>query len=358
REVLKDEKLIPYLVDFSPFMSESAELADIILPDVVAVERHDLASSPTALLPWATMTDPPNKPRGKARDVRETLKQIVEAIDADGSRGMKKYWAFANAKQWVKQEVDATATLKEAYKKLKKDGVWPSYGKIDLMTRKIVKKGEPVEAKYGAYKTPGFATPSGKIEIATPSWQENPRHATMAAQEFVLATFKVAYHTLSMTSNLKYLAELWHSNPLWINKEVAFKLGIGDGEFVRITSEAGYMVTRAWLTQGIHPRVVGISTSVGRSAYGRVALADPLERVPFARKEHEDPDIDDNIWWRDSGVNPNDIIPIAIDPQSGVQSWNDTVVTVSPAKLGDRYGDIKVSNAKHLAIYKRLLGQA
>ena len=49
REVLKDQNLIPYLIDFSPFMSETAELADLILPDVVDVERHDVASSSVAV---------------------------------------------------------------------------------------------------------------------------------------------------------------------------------------------------------------------------------------------------------------------------------------------------------------------
>ncbi|MBT3915232.1 MAG: molybdopterin-dependent oxidoreductase [Rhodospirillaceae bacterium] len=358
REVMGDEKLIPYLVDFSPFMSESAELADIILPDLVAVERYDLASSPTALLPWAGMTVPPVKPRGSARDVRETVKKIIEKVDADGSRGMKQYWAFSNARDWVKKEVEATAPLKKRYKKLRSKGVWPSYGKIDPATRQIIRKGEPVTAEYKTYQKSGFATPSGKIEITAPAWSANPRHAAMGKNEFVLTTFKVAYHTLSMTSNLKYLAELWHSNPLWINWQAAKEMGIKDGENVRVTSDVGYMVTQAWLTNGIHPHAVGISTSVGRSAYGRVALADPDERAPFVRREHEDPDIEDNIWWRDGGVNPNDIIPITLDPQSGVQAWNDTVVKITPAKFGDRYGDIKVSNAKHLAIYRKLLGQS
>jgi anaerobic selenocysteine-containing dehydrogenase len=116
------------------------------------------------------------------------------------------------------------------------------------------------------------------------------------------------------------------------------------------------MVTKAWVTQGIHPRVVGVSTSVGRSAYGRVAQADPDANAPFAHEGQEDLDIDENLWWRDAGINPNDIIPLAIDPESGAQTWNDTVVTVSPAKSGDKYGDIKVDNAKHFAIYKKLLG--
>ncbi len=354
REVLKDSKLIPYIVDFSPFMSETAELADIILPDVVDVERHDVASSPTALWPWISMSYPSIKARGEAQDVRVTLKKLVEAIDPDDSRGMKKYWAFADTKQWVKQAVNATPGTKEkSYKKLRSKGVWPQYGKIDPATRHIVKKGRPVEAKYRTFDPAGFPTPSKRIEIHTPAWSEHPRHTDMKPGEFVLVTFKVAYQTLSMTSNLKYLAELWHSNPLWINREVARELGIGDGELVRVTSEAGHMVTKAWLTNGIHPQVVGMSTSVGRTAYGRVARADPHAHASFAREEQEDADIDHNLWWRDPGTNPNDIVPISIDPETGAQAWNDTVVRVTPPEPDDEYGDIKVDNAKHFELYKK-----
>jgi len=363
REVLKDEKLIPYLIDFSPFMSETADLADIILPDVVSVERDDLASSPTALLPWASISIPGVMVRGEAQDVRITLKKIIETIDPAGSRNMKRYWAFKDTADWVKQEVEATPDLKGSYKKLKSKGVFPDYGKLDSTGRKILKKGDPVEPSYHTYRESGFSTSSGKIEInaqsvekkglsALPTWNEDPRLASIKPDEFVLSTYKVANQTLSRTSNIKYLAELWHSNPLWINKEVAQKLKIADGSLVRITSEVGYLVTKAWLTNGIHPQVVGISTSVGRTAYGRVAVADTDSHAPFARKEMEDHDIEHNLWWQDSGTNPNDIIPVSIDPFSGVQAWNATLVKVTPAAPEDKYGQIKVDNSKHIAIYK------
>jgi anaerobic selenocysteine-containing dehydrogenase len=358
REVLQDEALIPYLVDFSPFMSETAELADLILPDVVDVERHNVGSSPTALWPWISMSYPEIPPRGEAQDVRETLKKIVEAIDPDGSRGMTQYWAFSDSKQWVKQVVEATPGIdKKTYKKLKSKGVWPAYGKIDPATRQIIKKdGNPVEAEYLTYKATGFPTPSGKIELRKPAWSKNPKHEDLQSDQFVLTTFKVAYQTLSMTSNLKYLSELWHANPLWINRDVAKKLEIGDGALVRVTSEAGYMVTKAWPTSGIHPQTIGLSTSVGRTAYGRVAQADPHTHASYARKEQHDPDIDHNLWWRDKGVNPNDIMPIEIDPETGAQIWNDTVVTLSRAEPGDKYGDVIVDNAKHISIYKKSHG--
>jgi anaerobic selenocysteine-containing dehydrogenase len=357
REVLQDPELIPYLVDFSPFMSETAELADIILPDVVDVERHDVASSPTALWPWLGMSYPEIEPRGRAQDVRVTLKQIIETLDPDGSRGMRQYWAFADTEEWVKQAVEATpGTEKKTYKKLKSRGVWPPYGKIDPATRQIVDKGEPVQPRYHTYDAAGFATASGKIELRKPAWNEHPDHAALKSNEFILTTYKVAYQSLSRTSNLKYLSELWHANPLWINRDKAEKLGIRDAQLVRVTSEVGYLVTKAWLTEGIHPQTIGISTSVGRTAYGRVAQAEPHAQPSYAREEQADPDIEHNLWWRDKGVNPNDIIPIDLDPETGAQIWNDVVVTVTPAEPDDEYGDIEVDNARHFEIYKKSHG--
>lgn len=357
REIFKDEKLIPYLVDFSPFMSESAEWADLILPDVVGVERHDLVSAPSALWPWVSISAPAIPPVNQARDVRETLKKIVETLDPDGQKGMKSFWMFTNAKHWVEQSCAATPGLEGNYKKLLSKGMWPDHGKIDPENRKIIQNGEPLEATYGTFKKNGFSTPTGKIQVTIPALKSNPRHENLKPGQFILTTYKVAYHSQSMTTNLKYLAEISHSNPLNINKSEAKKLNIKDGDLVRVTTPAGYMVTKAMLTNGIHPTVVGISTSVGRIAYGRVAMAKPHDAKPnYALEALQDEDIDDNVWWRDTGVNPNDILPIATIEKNGDQAWNDTVVLIAPAQAGDVYGTVHVDNAKHLAIFKQLMG--
>jgi thiosulfate reductase / polysulfide reductase chain A len=87
-----------------------------------------------------------------------------------------------------------------------------------------------------------------------------------------------------------------------------------------------------------------------------VAQADPHMDNPHADEGQFDPDIDHNLWWRDTGVHPNDIIPLTIDPETGTQLWNDTVITVSRAEPGDKYGDIQVDNARHFEIYKKSNG--
>ena len=71
----------------------------------------------------------------------------------------------------------------------------------------------------------------------------------------------------------------------------------------------------------------------------------------------EDPDMK-NIWWKAEGVNPNDIIPATADPIGGSQGWYDTVVKVTPAKAGDKFGDIKVDNKKHFEFYKETMQYA
>ena len=364
KEVLKDEKLIPYIVDFSPFMSETSFLSDIILPDVVDAERFNLVSSPSSLLPVAAISLPGIDPVG-GLDVRMTLKKIIDALDEDGSRKMKQFWAFADPEEWTNKEVEGTKELKGHFDDLELEWRFPAYGKLDPKTKKILdNEGRPVKAEYGIHKKAGFSTSSKKIEVFVkdlqkkglsplPVWIENPEHKGLKENEYILTTFKVASHSMSNTTNLKYLTEMFHSNPLWINEEMAQKIGIKDGSLVRVSSKVGYLVTKAWLTQGIHPKVVGISTSVGRSAYGRVATAAPDDDPP-SWSGRRDLDIDNNLWWRDKGVNVNDIIPISIELVTGSHAWFDTVVTVSPAEPGDGYGDIKVDNAKHLAVYEEL----
>ena len=162
---------------------------------------------------------------------------------------------------------------------------------------------------------------------------------------------------MSLTANTKWLAEMTHSNPVWINKETANELGIKDGDLVRITSLAGYMVTKARVTESIHPRVIAVPSSSGHKALGRVATAHPHGEGHEGSEGH-DRDIEHNLWWRDKGVSPNDIIPVYPDPISGVQTWSDTVVSVIPALKEDNYGDIKVDNDKHVEHYSDILKYA
>ncbi|MEE9614926.1 MAG: molybdopterin-dependent oxidoreductase [Thermodesulfobacteriota bacterium] len=404
RETLKDHGLVPFIVEFGSSMTETAELADIIFPDAHYLESNDLISSPSSLWPWVGLNRPVIKPRGESRDVRMVLRELARRADSDDKYGLAKYFDFKTSEDWIKGQIEKIPALVEAggYDNLMKNGVWPRYGKLDpnskrLMTDDkrhlkaeyglhekplssgelsgartnpktgvITKNGKAIGIKVGGRRVRGFDTPSRKLQIYVeafkkhgldplPTWKESPLHQGLKKGEMVLTTYKAVGHTTAAAANNKYLAEFMHSNHALINKQTAAGLGIHDMDMIRVTSAAGYMVTRARATQGIHPGVVAISTSFGHHGGGRVATAHRHGHAPMWSGKFEDHDIEHNLWWEDNGVHPNDIIPPAPDPTGGSQGWGDTTVTVTPAEPGDRYGDIEVDNAKHFALYKESL---
>lgn len=378
REVLMDEKLIPFSFTINTQMNEHSSLHDIIMPDCSYLERWDPESMPSSLWPWVGIRQPVVKPLGEAIEFREICKMIIHKIDPDGSRGMKKSWNFKDGEDYVKQQF---AGVVPDWEQFKKDGVYPIYGKLDPATGKITgKDGTEIKAAYGlpykedhdgkvtvdGKKRKGFGTPDGKINIHVASWEKygfNPLPVFKAMPwhwnkdgssklgdgQMVLTTFKWNVHTQSRTPNVKLLTEMVHSNPAWINTATAKKIGIKNGDLIRITSGVGYIVAKARVTEGIHPKVVAVSNTFG-TKFGRFATANKMGgEGKFGAAD--DADIK-NIWWKTEGVNPNDIIPAVADPIGGSATWYDTVVKVTPAQSGDKFGDTKVDNAKHVEFFK------
>jgi len=305
---------------------------------------------------------------------------------------------------WMKTHFDGIPGLKEdgGWNFMKKKGVWPIYGEVDKTTAKIVdKNGNEVVPDYGLYTKAvsaadmqgteidedgtirkdgsaigvqlgdknmvGFGTPSRRIELYKESYKKygfNPLPVykrlpsrDKQADELVLTTYKVNVHTQSRTASLKYLAELYHKNPAWINPKTAAARGILDGDLIRVTSSLGYLVTRAHVTEGIHPDVVAISTACGHSAYGRLAQL-KTQQQSAEWSQGGDADITNNVWWNDKGVHPNPVIRLQVDPIGGSQGWFDTVVTVSKAQPGDNYGDTNASIEASMKDYEETLRYA
>ena len=368
REVLQSEKLVPYYVSFSINMDESAQYADIILPDSTFLERWDPESMPSSVLGWVGLRQPVIKPVGDTRSVRDTLHDLAHRVDPDGKRNIKKYFEYGSAENYVKTQLEATPGLKAAggFDFIKKHGVFPVYDREKEENFRFGSHEEPLGAEALAGTTvkgrtvfkgekavglmvdgkavAGFGTPTRTFQVFVEEWEKygfKPMphyepikpHKQMKADDLVMITYKSNVHTQSRTSNLKWLQEIHHKNPVWINTETAAARGIADGDLVRITSSIGHMVTKARVTEGIHPRVIAISQSLGRN---------PATKGNFGAPQ--DPERK-NQWWDDEGVHPNSIYPIATDPIGGSFGWFDPVVTVAKAKSGDKYGEFAANTA-------------
>jgi anaerobic selenocysteine-containing dehydrogenase len=232
----------------------------------------------------------------------------------------------------------------------------------------------------------GFPTPSGKLEFysstlaawgwpeqAIPSYIKSHVHPErLAPDEIVLVpTFRLPTQIHTRSANAKWLDELAHTNPLWIAPSDASRLGgIRSGELLRVSTQSGYFVVKAWVTEGIRPGVVACSHHMGRwkleNAPGHrlVSATVGLQRdgngawrmrrkagvSPFASS---DPDTQ-RIWWSDVGVHQNLTFASHPDPISGMHCWHQAV-RVERAHPGDAYGDISVDLPAAEKVYREWL---
>jgi anaerobic selenocysteine-containing dehydrogenase len=185
----------------------------------------------------------------------------------------------------------------------------------------------------------------------------------------LIPTFRLPTQIHTRSANAKWLDELAHTNPLWIHPQDAARLaGIVSGELVRVTTELGYFVVKAWVTEGIKPGVVACSHHMGRWKLGETGQRQLFATVDLERNGLEwglkrksgvkpfassDPDTQ-RIWWTDGGVHQNLTFGVHPDPISGMHCWHQAV-SVERAKPGDAYGTIWVDRNKSRDIYAHWL---
>ena len=305
-QILQDESKIPFHVSIDPFLNESNLHADLLLPEATYLERWDLLSPPPMeRVPFIALRQPVSKPLGQSLPFSDILVELAHRIGG----GMERYFRFGKTEHYIEAMIRKIPKLVDA-------------GGIDYLIEKGIWIDPDLKRQNGFHDKRKARTPSGKFEFdPLPTYMPIPHHQKLGDKEFHLVTFQWNVHSQSQTANCKWLMEIAHQNPLWINEETAQKIRIESGDRVRITSSVGSLVTPVFVTQGIQPRTVALSDSVGRWYYGRTAQGKPFQS--------EDPETN-LIWWgkHGTGVHPNSIIPSHLDPLGEGQGWMDTVVRI------------------------------
>jgi anaerobic selenocysteine-containing dehydrogenase len=244
----------------------------------------------------------------------------------------------------------------------------------------------PVGVRVDGAVLRGFPTPSGKLEFYSPTlagwgWDEyalptyikSHIHTDQldADQMVLISTFRLPVHIHTRSANAKWLTEIAHTNPLWVHPRNAADLGVRTGDLVRVETEIGYFVVKAWVTEGIRPDVVACSHHMGRwklvddqpgPMTGTVNLDHKDSTWNLRRKSatgayaSDDPDTR-RIWWTDVGVHQNLTFPVHPDPISGQHCWHQAV-RVRKAEPSDSYGDVFVDTEKSHAVYRNWLAKA
>ena len=419
-EVLQDEAAIGMHVALTPIWSETAWFADYILPMGLGTERHDTMSQETHAGRWLGFRQPVTRVAmekkgqkvaatheanpGEVWEESEFWIALSWRIDPDGSMGIRKFfespyrpgekitvdeyygWIFENSVPGLPEAAQKEGLTPLQY--MRKYGAF----KVDEVAYSKAHEQPAAEDAPGVAvdgtRRSGFNTPSRKLEFYSPTlaewgWPEHaiPRYVPghvywrdldRAANEFdLLPNFRLP--TLIHTrSPVKWLYEISHNNPLWLATGDAAKLGIEQGDLVKVKTGIGHFVTRAWVTEGIRPGVVGMSHHLGRwrlnEDQGGARVATSLVKIsakdgryemrqvhgtqPF---ESNDPD-SGRVWWSEIGVHQNITFPVQPDPVSGMHCWHQKV-TVEKAAASDSYGDIVVDTNESFRLYKEWMAK-
>ncbi|MEO8500833.1 MAG: molybdopterin-dependent oxidoreductase, partial [Vicinamibacteria bacterium] len=234
----------------------------------------------------------------------------------------------------------------------------------------------------------GFPTPSGRLEFysptlkawgypeaAIPTYLKSHVHPEnlLEGELPLIPTFRIPIQIHTRSGNSKWLAEIAHSNPLWIHTSHAERLGVSTGDLVRVSTRIGHFIVKAWVTEGIKPGVVACSHHMGRwkleqgegqrQAMATVSMernksAYMLRRLSGVEAHVDARDTDlSRVWWTDAGVHQNLTFPVQPDPISGMHCWHQAV-RVEKAREGDRYGDISVDLEKSKAHYEHWMAKS
>src|ERR1700694_2122910 len=92
-----------------------------------------------------------------------------------------------------------------------------------------------------------------------------PSNIDQARGEYLLIpTFRLPTLIHTRSGNAKWLYEISNANPVWIHPVDAERIGVQTGDLLRVTTQIGYYVNRAWVTEGIRPGIVACSHHLGR----------------------------------------------------------------------------------------------
>jgi len=228
-------------IDF--FKSETAQIADIILPAAAQHEYEDLSPRPGHVNTRPKIVEPPN-------EARSDIQWINLLADTLGAGNMF----------WENEE--------QVY-----DYVLEPMG---MTYRELVKTGTYwMPRKYKKYQSTGFNTPSGKVEIycerlgeqgISPTPRITPQITNTNEYPLVLTTGKDYYSYHSSWRKLPSLREKSPEPYVELNPETLHEYGLKEDDFTVIETKAGSITQRVKTNPNLDPRIVYAAFGWGKKA--------------------------------------------------------------------------------------------
>ena len=271
---------IPFVVSFSSFLDETAQNADLILPNHTYLERYeDLPTAAGLQQPVISLCRPVVDPVFNTKHVGDTVILIAQALGGH----------INDALAWDSYKDCLEQTLGDKWKTLQKKGTWadpdfavPNWGEAfhtssgkfeftNTESEPIVRLG-PVQLEGNDKSYPLILIPYDSIRLANGFIGDPP---------FVIKTVED-----TVLKGQDVLVE--------VNPQTAKMYGLAEGQYAVLSTPKGSAKVKAHLFDGIMPGLVALPRGLGHTAYDQ--------------------------YLADKGINFNALIGPLEDPASGLEA--------------------------------------
>jgi thiosulfate reductase/polysulfide reductase chain A len=210
-------------IDILP--ADIIQWADVVLPECTYLERHDTLYLGKSKTFEVAIRQPAVEPMWESKPSWWITRELGKKM------GLAAYFPWKDGDDYLRARCQA-GNLN--YEELKQKGVLTFSDKSNPYITPL--------------KQPEFATPSGKIELysqqlAAKGFDPVPRYTRhpQPPDGFLRVLYgRSPLHTFSRTTNNFMVTDLVPQNSLSINKRTALKLGLADGQVVRLENQAGF----------------------------------------------------------------------------------------------------------------------
>jgi len=251
-ETIRAIQALDLLVVVDVIPSGIAGWADVVLPETTYLERYDELDVEWFREPFVALRQPVVRAPHDQKPNWWIARTLARKL------GLGAFYPWETIEQYLETRLKGAGI---SFTQLKQTGV-------------IRGAKRPVFYEEGL--APAFATPSGKIEFYSTQLREAgfdpvPKYtAPIRPPEgwFRLIFGRAPVHTFSRTQTNPILHDMMAENEVWIHAEVAARLGVATGDYVRLKNQDGVVSNRVKVkpTERIRPDCVYMVHGFGHTS--------------------------------------------------------------------------------------------
>lgn len=296
---------LEFIVVNDIYLSDTAMMADVVLPEATYLERDEGISTISFKTPTYAMRNRIVKPLHHNKSAIEIIRDVAERM------GLGAHYAWKNIPELRAYQAKGNAELLQTLlmRGIASFDVPPLLAREELLVERFCERypkcQKGADGLFG-YFFAQLKTPSGKIEIYCDEVEKAfrgygvPRAVNMDVMQgypYVLISGKSAVHTNGHTQNVPLLQMLQSDNPIWMHPRTAQAHGLKKGDTFYLENGVSKEKATVFITEGIRPDTVFAYMGFGRDA-------------PMLKRTHG------------KGLNPSKLLSLQSAPVCGAMVTN------------------------------------